>query len=123
MGQQADVIEPALRTERFPVTDLHCVCCTEPLEAALEASPHIQRARLDCSNDAVEAPYHPSMIAPAEVGALISGAGRCCPIAAPSADMTHLHHRAQMTGFAALAAVLVLAGVALLWLPWKERRV
>jgi hypothetical protein len=73
MGQQADVIEPALRPKRFPVTDLYCVCCTEPLEAALEASPHKQRARVDFRNDAVEITYVPSDIIPAEIEALISG--------------------------------------------------
>ncbi len=72
MGQQADVIEPALRTERFSVTDLYCVCCAEPLEEALQASPHIQRARVDFHNDAVRITYVPSDITPAEIEALIS---------------------------------------------------
>ncbi len=72
MAQQADVIEPALRRERFPVTDLYCVCCIEPLEATLEASLHIERARVDCRNDAVEITYVPSDITPAEIEALIS---------------------------------------------------
>jgi hypothetical protein len=72
MGEQADVIEPALCTERFPVTDLYCVCCAEPLEAALATDSRIQRARVDFRNDAVEITYIPSDITPAEIGALIS---------------------------------------------------
>ena len=43
-----------IRTERFPVTDLYCVCCAESLEAALNANPHIERARVDFQNDVVE---------------------------------------------------------------------
>lgn len=58
---------PELRTERFPVTDLYCVCCAESLEAALRAGPHIQRARVDFQNDAVEVTYHPSMISLDEI--------------------------------------------------------
>ena len=87
---------PDLHTERFPVTDLYCVCCAESLEAALRASPHIERARVDFQNDAVEVAYHPSMISPQEIETLISQSGRCCPVSTPSTDMTHLHHRAQM---------------------------
>ena len=85
-----------LPTERFPVTDLYCVCCAESLEAALRASPHIERARVDFQNDAVEVTFHPSMISLQEIETLISQSGRCCPVGAPSTDMTHLHHRAQM---------------------------
>ena len=55
---------PDLRTERFPVTDLYCVCCAESLEALLRASPHIERARVDFQNDVVEVTFHPSMISP-----------------------------------------------------------
>ncbi len=87
---------PDLRTERFPVTDLYCACCAESLEAALRASPHIERARVDFQNDAVEVTYHLSMISPQEIETLISRSGRCCPVGAPSTDMTHPHHRAQM---------------------------
>ncbi|MEE8369607.1 MAG: hypothetical protein V3S00_02425 [Dehalococcoidia bacterium] len=35
-------------------------------------SPHIQRARVDFRNDAVEVTYRPSHISPAQVEALIS---------------------------------------------------
>jgi Cu2+-exporting ATPase len=87
---------PGPRTERFPVTDLYCVCCAESLEATLRASPHIERARIDFQNDAVEVTYHPSMISAQEIESLISDSGRCCPVGMPSTDMTHLHHRAQM---------------------------
>ncbi|MDP2673846.1 MAG: cation transporter, partial [Dehalococcoidia bacterium] len=87
---------PDLQTERFPVTDLYCVCCAESLEAALRASPHIERARVDFQNDVVEVTFHPSMISPQEIETLISQSGRCCPVSTPSTDMTHLHHRAQM---------------------------
>jgi Cu2+-exporting ATPase len=92
----AAIGETDVRTERFPVTDLYCVCCAEPLEAALQASPHIERAKVDFRNDAVEVTYRPSDISPAEVEALIGDSGRCCPAATPATDMTHLHHRAQM---------------------------
>ena len=87
---------PETRTERFPVTDLYCVCCAESLEAALKASPHIERARVDFQNDAVEATHHPTMISPQEIETLISQSGCCSSVSMPSTDMTHLHHRAQM---------------------------
>ncbi len=53
------------------------------------------------------------------------GAGGAAPAAEHEAgvDFHRLDSAAEIAGFAALAAVLVLAGVALLWLPWKERHV
>ena len=52
------------------------------------------------------------------------GAGGAAPAAEHEAGVGFhgLDSAAEIAGFAALAAVLVLAGVALLWSPWKERR-
>ena len=53
------------------------------------------------------------------------GEGGAAPAAEHEAGVGFhgLDSAAEIAGFAALAAVLVLAGVALLWLPWKERHV
>ena len=64
----------------------------------LGSNPHIERARVDVPNDVVEVTYHPGMISPNEIEALIRESSRCTMGApsATSAEMTHLHHRAQM---------------------------
>ncbi len=89
---------PSSRTERFPVSDLYCVCCAEALEADLKANPHIERARVDFQRDSVEVTYHEGMISREEIAALLRDSGCCStPDApAPPADMTHVHHQAQM---------------------------
>ncbi len=85
-----------LRTDRFPVTDLHCACCADSLEGALEADPRVVAAVVDFRGDAVEVTYRPADIAPDDIASLITSSGRCCSVDAPSTAMTHLHHRAQM---------------------------
>jgi Cu2+-exporting ATPase len=76
---------------------MHCVCCGEHLVAMLRSNPHIERARVDFLNDVVEVTYHPSMISPDEIEALIGKSGRCTAgMSALGADMTRLHHRVQM---------------------------
>ena len=56
---------------------------------------------------------------------ILEGEGGAAPAAEHEAGVGFhgLDSPAEIAGFAALAAVLVLAGVALLWLPWKERHI
>jgi copper chaperone CopZ len=83
-------------TERFPVTNLYCVCCADALESTLKANPHIQRVKVDFLQNTVDVTYHSSMISPAEIERLIAESGRCTPADIPAADMTHANHQAQM---------------------------
>ena len=79
------------------VADLYCVSCAEQLEATLRANPHIISAHVDFSRTEIHVQFHPGMIDEVQIRALLNDSGRCtCAGGDNSADMTHLHHRAQM---------------------------
>ena len=78
---------------------LACVCCAEDLEKYLSAQPHVARARVDFQNDRLEVDYHRGMTTETEIRALVDASGWCrCAggLAAPTSDISHLHHEAQM---------------------------
>lgn len=88
----------AARELTVPVSNLYCICCAEELQSALRRAPHITSARVNFGTKTVTVAYHPNMIDESRIRALIDGTRRCtCYGAAPSSEMTHVAHQAQMS--------------------------
>ncbi len=87
---------PGTSAIRLQLAEVYCACCAGDLEDALTANPHIESARVDFLNNAVDVTYHPSMISPAQIESLLRESDCCCVEEADKGKTSHLHHKAQM---------------------------
>src|SRR5437773_8012128 len=84
------MVHPKSHTEQhsaFKLDDIHCPECADAVEQALRAQPHITSLHLDWANNVVHVGYHPEMISPTEIQAIIAGTGCTCE----PADGAHDH--------------------------------